>query len=179
MVSRYRNISRSVSLFFFLMIRRPPRSTLFPYTTLFRSTVLYYFMVRVGGGPNCSATSDLFKSRIFSANAMPKKDPSARASCPACGAITHTRYDAEDASCPHCQQRFNPQIGTVSGPHVQCPHCDARFKLVDRMKDIDGPLAYRRYAKMILLQDGAKVYESMNKYDREMEKMLAEENGAL
>src|SRR2546422_4738737 len=29
---------RSV-LFFFLMIRRPPRSTLFPYTTLFRSRV--------------------------------------------------------------------------------------------------------------------------------------------
>src|SRR6266436_9529139 len=27
----------SISLFFFLMIRRPPRSTLFPYTTLFRS----------------------------------------------------------------------------------------------------------------------------------------------
>src|SRR5438128_4805782 len=27
-------------LFFFLIIRRPPRSTLFPYTTLFRSTAL-------------------------------------------------------------------------------------------------------------------------------------------
>src|SRR3712207_1570833 len=26
-----------IALFFFLMIRRPPRSTLFPYTTLFRS----------------------------------------------------------------------------------------------------------------------------------------------
>src|SRR5260370_19227414 len=26
-----------ISYFFFLMIRRPPRSTLFPYTTLFRS----------------------------------------------------------------------------------------------------------------------------------------------
>src|SRR3712207_9576925 len=26
-----------VGVFFFLMIRRPPRSTLFPYTTLFRS----------------------------------------------------------------------------------------------------------------------------------------------
>src|ERR1044071_10293186 len=26
-----------LSVFFFLMIRRPPRSTLFPYTTLFRS----------------------------------------------------------------------------------------------------------------------------------------------
>src|SRR6185369_17427481 len=29
---------RFFMLFFFLMIRRPPRSTLFPYTTLFRST---------------------------------------------------------------------------------------------------------------------------------------------
>src|SRR5260370_5004136 len=28
-----------VTAFFFLMIRRPPRSTLFPYTTLFRSWV--------------------------------------------------------------------------------------------------------------------------------------------
>src|ERR1039458_9066659 len=28
---------RQVFIFFFLMIRRPPRSTLFPYTTLFRS----------------------------------------------------------------------------------------------------------------------------------------------
>src|SRR3989442_13556423 len=30
--------SRRFIFFFFLMIRRPPRSTLFPYTTLFRST---------------------------------------------------------------------------------------------------------------------------------------------
>src|ERR1039457_7432929 len=29
-------------LFFFLMIRRPPRSTLFPYTTLFRSIKPFY-----------------------------------------------------------------------------------------------------------------------------------------
>src|SRR2546422_4477557 len=37
-----------VEFFFFLMIRRPPRSTLFPYTTLFRSPVTgdpTYFMV--------------------------------------------------------------------------------------------------------------------------------------
>src|SRR2546426_6526787 len=30
---------RTLYFFFFLMIRRPPRSTLFPYTTLFRSGV--------------------------------------------------------------------------------------------------------------------------------------------
>src|SRR2546423_8741284 len=34
------------SFFFFLMIRRPPRSTLFPYTTLFRSTA-YIWLLRV------------------------------------------------------------------------------------------------------------------------------------
>ena len=45
--------------FFFLMIRRPPRSTLFPYTTLFRSmilifiiteTVVMYFFISTGKG---------------------------------------------------------------------------------------------------------------------------------
>src|SRR5258708_7673028 len=33
---------RSYLLFFFLMIRRPPRSTLFPYTTLFRSDIFQF-----------------------------------------------------------------------------------------------------------------------------------------
>src|SRR5258708_9367037 len=31
------SLGHTLLLFFFLMIRRPPRSTLFPYTTLFRS----------------------------------------------------------------------------------------------------------------------------------------------
>src|SRR5256885_13653827 len=42
--------------FFFLMIRRPPRSTLFPYTTLFRSVLraLRHVAARVGGrGGEC------------------------------------------------------------------------------------------------------------------------------
>src|SRR5256885_11755826 len=36
------------AVFFFLMIRRPPRSTLFPYTTLFRS--LLHAVARQGAG---------------------------------------------------------------------------------------------------------------------------------
>src|SRR5260221_12544217 len=35
----YDSIFSGDFVFFFLMIRRPPRSTLFPYTTLFRSAV--------------------------------------------------------------------------------------------------------------------------------------------
>src|SRR2546427_4873973 len=38
-------------LFFFLMIRRPPRSTLFPYTTLFRSGA--GDLPRLGGAGPC------------------------------------------------------------------------------------------------------------------------------
>src|SRR2546429_5784910 len=37
--SLYHIITDLCLFFFFLMIRRPPRSTLFPYTTLFRSRV--------------------------------------------------------------------------------------------------------------------------------------------
>src|SRR5258708_35473788 len=40
-------ISRVV-YFFFLMIRRPPRSTLFPYTTLFRSTECLIQLTKLG-----------------------------------------------------------------------------------------------------------------------------------
>src|SRR3712207_9084775 len=38
-------LSFSMLFFFFLMIRRPPRSTLFPYPTLFRSKPLSPFIV--------------------------------------------------------------------------------------------------------------------------------------
>src|SRR5260370_32771226 len=45
--------------FFFLMIRRPPRSTLFPYTTLFRS--LFYLTtaarLRPAGQPRLSTSA--------------------------------------------------------------------------------------------------------------------------
>src|SRR5207249_10169272 len=51
-----------LSFFFFLMIRRPPRSPLFPYTTLFRSDVLWrdpgghqQRQVRASPGPRRSA----------------------------------------------------------------------------------------------------------------------------
>src|SRR2546430_5657399 len=37
-------------LFFFLMIRRPPRSTLFPYTTLFRSGICGLRIMTLHGG---------------------------------------------------------------------------------------------------------------------------------
>src|SRR5258705_1229955 len=39
-MTRRRSTTAFISFLFFLMIRRPPRSTLFPYTTLFRSLLI-------------------------------------------------------------------------------------------------------------------------------------------
>src|SRR5258708_12505471 len=45
--------------FFFLMIRRPPRSTLFPYTTLFRSAVSAPAPISPPPGPTISSSKTI------------------------------------------------------------------------------------------------------------------------
>src|SRR2546428_5681463 len=59
-------------LFFFLMIRRPPRSTLFPYTTLFRSLCLR----RVGtqGGPRLPASQSHVRSEEHTSELQSRSD---------------------------------------------------------------------------------------------------------
>src|SRR2546429_6957587 len=57
------------SLFFFLMIRRPPRSTLFPYTTLFRSHPL---------GAWCRNTRECLAMKLRPGNAGSKDRKSTR-----------------------------------------------------------------------------------------------------
>src|SRR2546425_8590072 len=56
------------------MIRRPPRSTLFPYTTLFRSTALYTFWGGVVGGGLLTAashgTDHLIVQRLLAARGL-------------------------------------------------------------------------------------------------------------
>src|ERR1035437_10793309 len=57
-------------LFFFLMIRRPPRSTLFPYTTLFRSQ--YGWACQFGAdaiGPKAIGVVDRKSTRLNSSHA--------------------------------------------------------------------------------------------------------------
>src|SRR5690349_24985692 len=48
--------SFSMFLFFFLMMRRPPRSTLFPYTTLFRSNLA---LISTQSGSSCSKATSI------------------------------------------------------------------------------------------------------------------------
>src|SRR5258707_14812482 len=65
------NSSDFLCFFFFLMIRRPPRSTLFPYTTLFRSRI---WLAPDGGGAGTVAgfaggRSDRKSTRLNSSHA--------------------------------------------------------------------------------------------------------------
>src|SRR5262249_61328741 len=61
------------SLVFFLMIRRPPRSTLFPYTTLFRSNAngaVGRTGSRAGSRGNVWAAGKLFLGAFWNPNAV-------------------------------------------------------------------------------------------------------------
>src|SRR2546428_6099938 len=55
-------LESSYGSFFFLMIRRPPRSTLFPYTTLFRSRPLHPRCLRSKSRLHLSSSSSRSRS---------------------------------------------------------------------------------------------------------------------
>src|SRR3989449_10307927 len=70
--------------FFFLMIRRPPRSTLFPYTTLFRSDGRLAFRLE------SAAPADQIRERLRAAgdveSGTPPEEEERRAAAPAAAA---------------------------------------------------------------------------------------------
>src|SRR5258708_29086875 len=60
-----------VYTFFFLMIRRPPRSTLFPYTTLFRSGCAATNAVQAVRGERGTASNGAGRLRFSAAASSP------------------------------------------------------------------------------------------------------------
>src|SRR2546422_3582804 len=82
------------------MIRRPPRSTLFPYTTLFRSVPAYALMLgvparRVGWMCQCGERLPPTGGGLV---------------CPACGAT----YEESDGSLDRKSTRLNSSHGYIS-----------------------------------------------------------------
>src|SRR5206468_5590455 len=60
--------------FFFLMIRRPPRSTLFPYTTLFRSTYAGLSLAAAADQLVLSGGGDLAQTRAIQEHELIGRD---------------------------------------------------------------------------------------------------------
>ena len=137
--------------------------------------VLYYFNVKYLDCPRCSQTIELFKTRIFSKNAVSRKDPTARSICPYCSSINYIKYNDTSVNCCTCSQSYNPQVGNVRGANVNCPHCGITFKLVDYMKGLDGPLKVKPYAKMVLGPGNKKYYDTINDYDKSLLENILQE----
>src|SRR2546430_9126243 len=77
-ITKYSNI-----FFFFLMIRRPPRSTLFPYTTLFRSSAKRYLTER-------EQPQRVYKMRCECGRSWFELELPKFVTCPACRSEEHT-----------------------------------------------------------------------------------------
>src|SRR3712207_9148365 len=77
----------------FLMIRRPPRSTLFPYTTLFRSAVVYAQAYSPAPVSEAHARRELRTSPAIAAR------PNSN-SCTSC----HTLTGSVESNCASCHQ---------------------------------------------------------------------------
>src|SRR2546422_5848421 len=90
-----------MSSFFFLMIRRPPRSTLFPYTTLFRS------IRNVGGDVAVRRFGELFGPRKHAAHerAIVRVDDAA---------VDVPQLHAHDACGDRKSTRLNSSHGYIS-----------------------------------------------------------------
>src|SRR2546430_2013259 len=69
-VSFLESAPRLCSSFFFLMIRRPPRSTLFPYTTLFRSQAEKAAIHAAAGGEFCEHGRQVAAGPLHSAGGV-------------------------------------------------------------------------------------------------------------
>src|SRR5256885_6146883 len=107
-------------IFFFLMIRRPPRSTLFPYTTLFRSPGTHGGSPGVHPGPPAAAaapgwqagrseehTSELQSPcNLVCRLLLEKKNHSAYYPCTACDSTTSVTLS--DSTPPRPQPAIVP-----------------------------------------------------------------------
>src|SRR2546427_10608929 len=95
------------------MIRRPPRSTLFPYTTLFRSERRAEARrgMTGGGGGGGGGTRQVCAS---CGSEHPETDPHAR--CPACRGLLEIRHDPPPQGGNALRALFDAPAGVRRGP---------------------------------------------------------------
>src|SRR6266498_4186180 len=113
-------ISSDLFLFFFLMIRRPPRSTLFPYTTLFRSARRSSF------------------PRVGSSSALRRKAPRARSS-------RATSHSSRSSGRPSAAARTVPRRrrSSTRSPSCRCESSDLFIRDFQRVV-VDHDRTFRR-----------------------------------
>src|SRR3712207_9174270 len=99
------------------MIRRPPRSTLFPYTTLFRSLLLLHGMGSSGRdftavAPALSASFDVLNVDLPGVGSSPALD--GRPTVPALTDVVEHTLDAEGVGRDRKSTRLNSSHANIS-----------------------------------------------------------------
>src|SRR3712207_8211386 len=92
-------MTRMYVLFFFLMIRRPPRSTLFPYTTLFRSSP-------PGADRSTSDLPKLVYDACLAKSRLPRAQP--------IGAVEETAITCRESAGDRKSTRLNSSHANIS-----------------------------------------------------------------
>jgi len=129
------------------------------------ATTLYYFWVKQVDCPSCSEKVDLFSSYVFARHAYARKHPRAQAVCACCNNINEVRYDAETAICAACKTTYSPQHGPARGTKACCPNCAEIFAILDQVRKQKEPPAHKLYAKLVLEENGSKVYLPATDFD--------------
>src|SRR5256885_12072197 len=93
------------------MIRRPPRSTLFPYTTLFRSVLAQFPQCPPKGGLHC-------------AHRHPRSEEHTSELQSPCNLVCRLLLEKKKKNACACQQRQHVRIDTVLYHHL--PFCSGR-----------------------------------------------------
>jgi putative DNA methylase len=129
--------------------------------------LLYTFWVKLIRCPDCEGPTRLFSNWIFAANAYPGKKPASRCLCPACGSILTVAHKDTQATCPDCQNRFNPQEGPARRTTFVCEHCQHEHKIAETYRLSKEPPDHAMYALLLLLPNGQKVYKRPTDEDHE------------
>src|SRR2546427_7192672 len=110
--------SHTFVLFFFLMIRRPPRSTLFPYPTLFRSPLVAPAVMAVSSADR----ADKQKRRAnWISHGVSLEPPSTRPKLPrTIGNMTNPGSHRQHDSCP-ARRIPTAMVVRPSGPDALVP----------------------------------------------------------
>jgi putative DNA methylase len=153
------------------------------YTTIDPDThkqipVLYYFWVKLVVLPN-GETMPLFSNYVFAKNAYPSKKPAAQILCSKCWGVFTGRYDLTDATCPHCNNRFNPQVGPVKGAFI-CDKDGNKHK-IKSLLPTDKRLEEKMFAVLALRHNGEKIYLRSSNHDDSLyqEAVIQLEKGEL
>jgi putative DNA methylase len=142
-----------------------------------KAEVLYFFWVKTAACPACGTSVDLFDSYVFAQHAYRRENPEAQALCPDCGAINEVRFDAHAVSCNICRRQFDPRLGPAKGQKARCSSCQQTFVIAQRIRESGRPPNHRLYAKLVLLDNGTKIYMPTSDFDQALYEEAAQALG--